>query len=166
MTQKKCIGQKYEYYLKDKLGSGSFAEVVMGKNILTNEVVAIKVIQKSVLSKYGEGIINQIQLEVKILHKLANLTKQTICPFINRIYEFIETANYFYIILEFCNQGTLFDMIQKQKKIEEREAIFILFQLLQAFTLLADNNIAHRDIKPENVFIKDGVYMGFGTSYS
>lgn len=32
MADKKCVGKKYEYYLNDKLGSGSFAEVVKGKN--------------------------------------------------------------------------------------------------------------------------------------
>ncbi|CAD8102450.1 unnamed protein product [Paramecium primaurelia] len=170
MTDKKCVGKKYEYFLKDKLGSGSFAEVVKGKNKQTDEIVAIKVIKRSILAKYGDDIMNQIQLEVKILKELANLSKQTKCPFINRIYEFLETANNFYIVLEFCNQGTLYDMIKKVKKIEEKEAIFILFQLLQALALLANNNIAHRDIKPENVFIKDGVYklgdFGFASQKS
>ncbi|CAK60221.1 unnamed protein product (macronuclear) [Paramecium tetraurelia] len=170
MADRKCVGKKYEYCLNDKLGSGTFAEVVKGKNKLTDEVVAIKVIKRSILEKYGDDILQQIQLEVKILKELANLSKQTKCPFINRIYEFLETANNFYIVLEYCNQGTLYDQIKKVKKIEEKEGIFILFQLLQALSLLANNNIAHRDIKPENVLIKDGVYklgdFGFASQKS
>ncbi|CAD8115054.1 unnamed protein product [Paramecium sonneborni] len=170
MIEKKSVGKKYEYYLNDKLGTGSFAEVVKGKNKKTDEVVAIKIIKRSVLAKYGDEIMNQIQLEVKILQQLASLSQQSMCPFINRIYEFLETANNFYIVLEYCNQGTLYDQIKKVKKIEEKEAIFILFQLLQALSLISNNNIAHRDIKPENIFIKDGVYklgdFGFASQKS
>lgn len=39
----KIIGD-YIYYSKDKLGEGSYGEVFKGKNQVTNEVVAIKVL--------------------------------------------------------------------------------------------------------------------------
>lgn len=50
---RKVIGDKYEYELNQKLGSGAFAEVFKGKNKLTGEVVAVKVIKRSILDKYG-----------------------------------------------------------------------------------------------------------------
>lgn len=50
---KKTVGAKYEYELKDKLGSGAFAEVYKGRNKTTGEVVAIKVIKRAFLAKYG-----------------------------------------------------------------------------------------------------------------
>ncbi|CAD8197383.1 unnamed protein product [Paramecium octaurelia] len=158
MSERKVVGKKYEYQTHDKLGSGAFAEVYFGKNKLTQEAVAIKVIKRAVLAKYGDEILQQIHQEVEILQELVEASKTDACPFINRIYECLETTNNIYIVLEFCNQGTLLDQIKKVKKLEEDEALFILFQLLQALALLAKNNIAHRDIKPENVFIKDGVY--------
>ncbi|CAD8170110.1 unnamed protein product [Paramecium pentaurelia] len=158
MSERKVVGKKYEYQTNDKLGSGAFAEVYFGKNKLTQEAVAIKVIKRAVLAKYGDEILQQIHQEVEILQELVEASKTDACPFINRIYECLETTNNIYIVLEFCNQGTLLDQIKKTKKLEENEALFILFQLLQALTLLAKNNIAHRDIKPENIFIKDGVY--------
>lgn len=54
---KKTVGSKYEYEMKDKLGSGAFAEVFKGKNKSTGEIVAIKVIKRSLLAKYGYEII-------------------------------------------------------------------------------------------------------------
>ena len=47
------MGNKYEYFTKQKLGVGGFAEVFKGKNRLTGEEVAIKVIKKDVMEKYG-----------------------------------------------------------------------------------------------------------------
>lgn len=71
----------------------------------------------------------------------------------------METTNNIYIVLEFCNQGTLLDLTKKTKKLPEDQATFIIFQLAQALAFLSENQIAHRDIKPENVFIKDGIYQ-------
>ncbi|CAD8139098.1 unnamed protein product [Paramecium pentaurelia] len=155
---KKTVGQKYEYELQNRLGQGAFAEVYKGKNKVTGEIVAIKVIKRSLLAKYGDDILKQIHQEVSILQSLMLSMRKTLCPFINKIYECLETSNNIYIVLEFCNQGTLLDKIKKTRKLPEDEAIFVFFQLVQALDFLCDNNIAHRDIKPENVFIKDGVY--------
>ena len=49
------------------------------------------------------------------------------CPFVNKIYECLETTNNIYIVLEFCNGGTLLDYVKKTKKLTEDQAIFILF---------------------------------------
>lgn len=32
MSERKVVGKKYEYQTQDKLGSGAFAEVYLGKN--------------------------------------------------------------------------------------------------------------------------------------
>lgn len=45
-TEKKLLKEKFEYFFKDKLGSGSFAEVYKGRTIDTNEELAIKIISK------------------------------------------------------------------------------------------------------------------------
>lgn len=45
-TEKKILKDKFEYYFKDKLGSGSFAEVYKGRILDTNEELAIKIINK------------------------------------------------------------------------------------------------------------------------
>lgn len=50
---KKTVGNKYEYEMTNKLGSGAFAEVYKGRNRSTGEIVAIKVIKRSLLLKYG-----------------------------------------------------------------------------------------------------------------
>lgn len=71
---KKSVGQKYEYELSNRLGQGAFAEVYKGRNKITNEVVAIKVIKRSLLARYGykyyyisDEMLVQIHKEVSVL---------------------------------------------------------------------------------------------------
>ena len=61
-------------------------------------------------------------------------------------------------MLEFCNSGNLLDVIKEKKKIPEKEAIGIIYQVVCAIQYLSKRGIAHRDIKPENIFIHDGIY--------
>jgi calcium-dependent protein kinase len=84
--------------------------------------------------------------------------RKRICPFINKIFDCLETSNHIYIVLEFCNEGTLLSLLKKKKRVPEDEALMIIFELAHAMAFLQENNIAHRDIKPENIFVKDGVY--------
>lgn len=50
---RKSVGNKYEYEQSGKLGAGAFAEVFKGKNKMTGETVAIKVIKRQLLERYG-----------------------------------------------------------------------------------------------------------------
>ena len=46
----KVIKQVGDYSLGTELGSGAFGKVVLGKHILTNELVAIKILDKFILN--------------------------------------------------------------------------------------------------------------------
>ena len=147
--------RSYTYCTQDKLGSGSFAEVFKGKIDQTNEEIAIKVISKVGIAKYGPDIRNAIGSEVNILQKIS-LSLTT--PYIVRIYECFETQNNIYIILEYCNQGTLADVLKTSKTLPEKESLIIIYQIVLALNVMATKEMAHRDIKPENIFIHEGIY--------
>jgi len=54
--------------------------------------------------------------------------RQKLCPFVNKIFECLETSNHIYIVLEFCNEGTLLGLIKKRnKRVPEEEAVAILY---------------------------------------
>jgi serine/threonine protein kinase len=57
------------------------------------------------------------------------------------------------MILEFCPEGNLEDVLKKGP-LPESEAIEILYQLARGLEFIAKENVVHRDIKPDNVFIK------------
>ena len=129
-----------------------------GRLLGKNEDVAIKVIKKVSLKKFGDEIMTAIGNEVNILQEISNHQSNEICHFVVKIYDCFETTNNIYIILELCNQGNLQEILNKQKKLREDEAKLILFQVISALDYLERRGIAHRDIKPENIFIKDGIY--------
>lgn len=59
-----------------------------------------------------------------------------------------------FLVLEYCCGGELFNFIIERKHLTEKEAAFIMKQLLSALVYLHSNNISHRDIKPENFMLK------------
>lgn len=84
------------------------------------------------------------------------MMKQLRHPNIIRFIDVVRTENYFYIITEFCNQGSLASFVKDGKK-KEIEILFYAKQLLSAFKLLSEKGIMHRDIKPENILLNNDV---------
>ena len=69
-----------------------------------------------------------------------------------RFFEFHQDENYVHFVMEFLGGGDLISYLFSDKKgiLEEKEAAFIMKQLLQAVEYLHLHGICHRDLKPEN----------------
>ena len=80
-------------------------------------------------------------------------------PNIIKYFETYENNKYFYIVMEYCAGGELFDVIakkaQKEGSFNESEAAEMMKKLLKAINHCHSQNIAHRDIKPENIMITE-----------
>jgi len=135
------------------LGSGVNGSVIRLKNIETGEDVAMKQIAS-----------NQKSAREVTLHYIAqdacdNITKID-GIFLNRH----RGVDYFYVMMECCEGGELFDYIasrDKERKTQnkpsiftEREVAWMVRQIAQAlFHLHINLGIAHRDLKPENLLL-------------
>jgi serine/threonine protein kinase len=69
----------------------------------------------------------------------------------------LRTANNYYLIYEYCNGGTLADLLEKKKFLSETEALKIFAQMIEAFKVLVHESILHRDLKPSNILFHNGV---------
>ncbi|CAD8178649.1 unnamed protein product [Paramecium octaurelia] len=163
MEENVVIGNKYSYCKNKNIVIGSFTQIILGQNLQTQEALAFKIKQKINSNNIIYGLIVD---QVEIHNVIAELVKNAICPFISKTYECLEIQDNIIFVMELCNQGSLEQKIRRKKKIQEDEALFILFQMLQALALLAKNNIAHRNIKPEHILIKDEVYKLGGFSFA
>ena len=129
-----------KYIRGKKLGSGTFGVVYEAKNILFNNIVAMKIIKKNEYMN-NKLIINEIDILKKLSH-----------PNIVRIYEFYESNNNFYLINEYCDGGELFNYINNSK-LNEQQLSILFYQVFSGLCYLHENNILHRDMKPENILI-------------
>ena len=140
----KNFGNPDSYYKKIKdLGSGSYGSVYMAKNSVTENIVAIKVIEK-----VQDNMIDdmEIQNEINILKTLSH-------PNIVKIYEFYDSPLNYYIVTEFCKKGELFSYIKNEYK--ETQLSVLFYQVFSGLVYLHEKKILHRDLKLENIMVSE-----------
>ncbi|KAJ1994922.1 Protein kinase of the Mitotic Exit Network [Coemansia sp. RSA 1358] len=146
MGDERRIGQ---YQLGDIIGKGAAGSVYRGLNLRTGEVVAIKQIRKEGFSSNDE-----IEAARKEIDVLRDLHHRNIVKYIG--YE--QTEQELDIILEYCEGGSLQNILRKFSKFPENLVGVYVAQILDGLSYLHNNAILHRDIKPGNILLlKDGV---------
>ncbi|KAH0552300.1 maternal embryonic leucine zipper kinase-like [Cotesia glomerata] len=130
------------YELDKTIGCGGFAKVKLGTHLATGEKVAIKIMEKAAL---GEDL-PRVKLEIDALKTLLH---QHIC----RLYQTIETSTHYFMIIEYCSGGELFDHIVEKNRLTEHESRKFFRQIVSAVAYLHSLGFAHRDLKPENVLL-------------
>lgn len=140
-----------DYKILEKIGEGSFGNIYkVSKN---NKTYALKIISlKDKSGKMKEYLKKLITLESYIME---NTNSDNILKCYNKYI----IDDVYYLIVVYCNNGTLRDLIEKKKKLSESEAIGIMSQLNNGFMELNMKGFMHRDIKLENIFINDDKYI-------
>lgn len=64
-----------------------------------------------------------------------------------------EDRQRYYLVMELCNGGELFDKILETDGLTEYQASTVILQILKAISYCHSQGIVHRDLKPENVLI-------------
>lgn len=109
-----------------------------------SKVYAVKIISKSDPDNYDrEYILRELRILSIINH-----------PNIPKIYGFYEDEDRVQIFMENIEGGDLFDFIKRKEVVDQKEAAFIIFELLKTLKYIQELRIIHRDIKPENILIK------------
>ena len=69
------------------------------------------------------------------------------------------SSNCLLIVMEFCNQGDLFQHLEatEANRFPEQDALAIFSHILSGLRFLHRLGIAHRDLSLENVLVKDGI---------
>ena len=135
------------YVLLQTIGSGGFSKVKLAEDKTTKQRYAIKIIKKSKLE-------DKPDLKIKIQREIA-LMKLFDHPHLIKLIEICESTKYIFIVLEYAQNGELFDYLIARRSLPLEEAMRLFRQIIYGVDFLHNNSICHRDLKPENILLDD-----------
>jgi len=146
------------YVMKKDIGEGNFGKVKLAEFKPTGEEFAIKILNKKKIKKQMKNVMLR---ENEIITKLNHIN-------VVFVYKIIDTPEDYYIVMEYCKLGELFDYIVEKKRLDEEEAAVFFYQLINGVEYIHSKGIAHRDLKPENLLLTEDKVLkiiDFGLSH-
>ncbi|PWA36854.1 protein kinase superfamily protein [Artemisia annua] len=128
------------YELVRDIGSGNFGIARLMRDKQTNELVAVKYIER------GDKIDENVQREIINHRSLRH-------PNIVRFKEVILTPTHLAIVMEYASGGELFERICNAGRFPEDEARFFFQQLISGVSYCHNMQVCHRDLKLENTLL-------------
>jgi serine/threonine protein kinase len=139
------------YETLSPLNHGSFGMVFKARDIVTDEIVALKCLTKS-------GTANSFPInlafddrseELKIHRRIGRHHRNIV-----NLYDTFETESHTYLVQEFCANGDLYEAIRHNRGPLETEHVRdTMRQLVDAVEFLHSKGVYHRDLKPENILL-------------
>ncbi|EAX89932.1 AGC family protein kinase [Trichomonas vaginalis G3] len=126
-----------------EIGKGGSATVYVARNRITNELVAIKCIDKANISSDKRK--EHIQSERNTLMRARH-------PFIIRLYNAFQTNTHLFFVLEFAHGGDLQFQLERNCFSEYQKKLY-LAEIALAVKSLHSIGIIYRDLKPENILL-------------
>ncbi|CAD8050468.1 unnamed protein product [Paramecium sonneborni] len=138
----------YSYLLNEEIGRGFSSKVYKGKDDVSQEAVAVKVIDMKMIKQ---------SIHSQLLKNEINALRSFNSKHIMKLHDVFQTQNNTYIITEYCDSGDLNNYIRKRGRLDEQEAIRILQCVVSAMVEMNKKGFIHRDIKPANILIDHSI---------
>ena len=144
-----------------RLGHGDVGSVHLVQLQGTDHLFAMKVLVKQEM--HDRNKLHRVRTEGTILDTVDH-------PFIATLYSAFQTDTHLYFVMEYCQGGELYEMLQNQpgKRFSEATSKFYAAEVLVALQYLHLQGFIYRDLKPENILLrKDGhiLVTDFDLSY-
>jgi serine/threonine protein kinase len=153
------IGDRYPVIIPPKIGSydyiriigtGSFSIVALVHHRATMTDYACKICSRDLLN--DTNMFEHFEQEVRIHQSLNH-------PSVAKLVEVIYDTSVIYLIIEYCQNGELFQYVAENGPLDDRTIRYLFKQIVEGMAYLHSRGIAHRDLKPENILI-DGAFNG------
>ena len=142
----KMLDNRYE--LLELIGTGGMANVYKAKCHRLNRLVAIKIL-KSALAENAE-FRRRFRDESLAVAQLSHAN-------IVSIYDVSSSQGIDYIVMELIDGITLKQYMERRGKMDWREALHFITQIMRGLSHAHSRGIIHRDIKPQNIMVlRDG----------
>ncbi|XP_072443309.1 citron Rho-interacting kinase-like isoform X2 [Chiloscyllium punctatum] len=134
-----------DFEVQSVIGRGMFAEVQVVREKATNDVYAMKVMNKQAL--IGQDNVVFFEEECSILSRSTS-------PWLPLLQYIFQDKAYIYLVMEYQPGGDLLALLNRyDDQFDESMAQFYLAELVLAIHSVHQMGYVHRDIKPENILI-------------
>lgn len=142
----KMLDNRYE--ILERIGTGGMAIVYKAKCHRLNRLVAIKIL-KSDLAQ-NEEFRRRFNAESQAVAQLSH-------PNIVSVYDVSRGGDMEYIVMELIDGITLKQYMERRGRMDWRESLHFITQIMRGLSHAHSRGIIHRDIKPQNIMVlRDG----------
>ncbi|MFT5433595.1 MAG: tRNA A-37 threonylcarbamoyl transferase component Bud32 [Myxococcota bacterium] len=134
-----------KYELLERVGEGAMGQVYRARHTALGRTVAIKVLHPSIVEQ-GDQAVDRLRREAQAASRLAHENSV-------QVLDFGSSDGTFYVVMEFLEGVSLFEVLKQQGRVSEARAVNILSQVLAGLAAAHDQGIIHRDVKPENIML-------------
>ncbi|GAB2606610.1 hypothetical protein Aab01nite_01740 [Paractinoplanes abujensis] len=148
------------YRLTRRLAAGGMGEVWRGEDVMLHRQVAIKVMLPAL--RNDREFVTRFRTEARMMAALRH-------PGIVQVYDYGETADGDYLVMEFVEGIPLAKRIEQAGRLGPAETMTIVAQVADALQVAHEAGIVHRDVKPANLLVRPGgaiVLVDFGVARS
>jgi serine/threonine protein kinase len=136
-----------KYLFKKKLSTGVFYDCFLANNRVSNQLVAIKMLQKSKIDE-GATSIHQFNQEVLQYSKLDH-------PSIIKLIEYGETdTGLLFMVFEYVKEFSLSKFLEKNRPLSFYCTISICIQILDGLVYAHKKGIICGDLMPDNIMVQ------------
>ena len=124
------------YIFRGTVGEGAFSIVKLVLNQINHNFYACKIVPKKRINT--DELRNRFEIEIHVNQQLHH-------PGSIELYDLLKDENNYYVIMEFCPNGELFQYIIDRTRLSENEAKPFVRQILETLQYIHSMNISHRD---------------------
>jgi len=132
------------YEIREHIATGGMASVFKTWDHRVERIVAIKVLRS--LDKNDSRAVERFRREARAAAALGHPNAVT-------IYDFVEEAGQYFLVMEYIHGPTLKQLIGQRRQLQAREAIEIAAQVCAVLQVAHTRGYIHRDIKPQNIML-------------
>lgn len=154
------------YKIYEVVSKGPLINVFMGRNLQTNEIVAVKTISKQIFDEVLG--ITRAEWNRRFRHEIDGLGRIT-APQIARVYDYGERDDLIFVVSEYVPGKSLKQTIEERGPLGVDEALEIARQVAIGLQAAQAEKLSHGDLRPANVMITAGggaKILDFGLSKS
>lgn len=140
----RVLGNRYRVVAT--LGTGASAHVFLAEDMVLQRRVAVKVLHPALVR--DEAFLRRFRAEARSVASLNH-------PHVLRVFDWGEDDDGPYLVLEYLEGGSLFDMLALGRRLTPAQAARVGAQAAEGLAYAHARGLVHRDVKPANILFDE-----------